>query len=289
MEPLIRNIADTALWVAVYRADESERPDAVFHDPYARMLAGERGQNIVDAMEMGRKNSWSFIARTYLFDEFIMQHVHKGYDLIVNLACGLDARPYRLPLPSTLTWIDVDLPEIITYMQTMMDKEKPNCELERFAIDLADREARLTLFNQLGLRGKKTLVVAEGLMGYLEEEEAGSLAYDLSHQQSFKHWVFDIMSPGILPLIQQEMGTLLDESNTPLKFAPAEGEDFFKMFKWKPVESKSKLKTAAQLKRLSAEMIAYAAYPEPEGPKGDFPWSGVCLFENVAYASRTRP
>ena len=33
-EPLIRNISDTALWVAVYRAWESERADAVFRDPF---------------------------------------------------------------------------------------------------------------------------------------------------------------------------------------------------------------------------------------------------------------
>ena len=29
----IRNVSDTALWVAVYRAMESERSDAHFHDP----------------------------------------------------------------------------------------------------------------------------------------------------------------------------------------------------------------------------------------------------------------
>ena len=42
----IRNVSDTALWVAVYRAMESERPDALFHDPYARQLAGERMSGI---------------------------------------------------------------------------------------------------------------------------------------------------------------------------------------------------------------------------------------------------
>lgn len=281
MESIIRNVADTALWVAVYRADESERPDALFHDPFARRLAGKRGQDIVDAMEGGGKNSWSFIARTYLFDTFIMQHVEMGYDMIINLACGLDTRPYRLLLPPTLTWVDVDLPDIINYMQTMMAGEKANCQLERVALDLSERKERIALFNDLGTRDKKVLVVAEGLMGYLNEGEAGALAYDLSHQKSFRHWVLDIMSPGILPLIQKEMGSLLDDARAPLIFAPADGEDFFQLFKWKPLQSKSKLKTAAALKRLSAEMMSFAMQPEPVGPKGNFPWSGVCLFENM--------
>lgn len=281
MESIIRNVADTALWVAVYRADESERPDALFHDPFARRLAGKRGQDIVDAMEGGGKNSWSFIARTYLFDTFIMQHVEMGYDMIINLACGLDTRPYRLLLPPTLTWVDVDLPDIINYMQTMMAGEKANCQLERVALDLSERKERIALFNDLGTRGKKVLVVAEGLMGYLNEGEAGALAYDLSHQKSFRHWVLDIMSPGILPLIQKEMGSLLDDARAPLIFAPADGEDFFQLFKWKPLQSKSKLKTAAALKRLSAEMMSFAMQPEPVGPKGNFPWSGVCLLENM--------
>jgi O-methyltransferase involved in polyketide biosynthesis len=39
----IASISDTARWVAIYRAMEFERPDALFHDPYARRLAGERG------------------------------------------------------------------------------------------------------------------------------------------------------------------------------------------------------------------------------------------------------
>lgn len=283
MEPLIRNVADTALWVAVYRADESDRPDAVFHDPFARRLAGERGENIVRAMEAGRKNSWSFIARTYLFDTFILQHVEQGCDMVINLASGLDTRPYRLALPPTLTWIDIDLPDMIGYMETMMSGEKPVCNLERIALDLSQRTERLALFSELGKRGKKVLVVAEGLIGYLDERQSGSLAYDLSLQRSFRYWVLDIMSPGILPLIRQEMGSLLDEANAPLVFAPVEGEDFFRMFKWKPVESRSKLKTAASLNRLPADMLAYATLPEPVGPKGDYPWSGVCLFENVAY------
>ena len=67
MEQLVENISDTARWVAIFRAEESERPDAVFHDPFARRLAGEKGEQIANAIEFGRKNSWSFVARTFSF------------------------------------------------------------------------------------------------------------------------------------------------------------------------------------------------------------------------------
>ena len=43
---LIRNVSDTARWVAYYRAVESERPDALFHDPFARRLAGDFGEAV---------------------------------------------------------------------------------------------------------------------------------------------------------------------------------------------------------------------------------------------------
>jgi O-methyltransferase involved in polyketide biosynthesis len=46
----IKNVSDTARWVAVYRAMEAERPDAIFRDPFARRLAGERGEEIVRSM-----------------------------------------------------------------------------------------------------------------------------------------------------------------------------------------------------------------------------------------------
>jgi O-methyltransferase involved in polyketide biosynthesis len=70
-EPLIRNISDTARWAAVFRARETERPDALFRDPLARRLAGERGEQIAAAMTMHMKNAWSWVMRTYVIDQYI--------------------------------------------------------------------------------------------------------------------------------------------------------------------------------------------------------------------------
>jgi len=68
---LIRDISDTALWVAVYRARESERQDALFHDPFARKLAGERGEQIAKDMQAGLRYEWPYTARTVRLDQII--------------------------------------------------------------------------------------------------------------------------------------------------------------------------------------------------------------------------
>ena len=60
----VGNISDTARWVAVYRAMETERPDALFRDPFARELAGERGEEIVRKLRDARSSSWAFVVRT---------------------------------------------------------------------------------------------------------------------------------------------------------------------------------------------------------------------------------
>jgi len=282
MSPLVENISDTARWVAFFRAEESERPDAVFHDPFARRLAGEKGEQIANAIEFSKKNSWSFTARTYLFDEYISQHVATGFDMVINLAAGLDTRAYRMKLPPSLKWVEVDLPAILNYKQAILKNEKPSCEFRSIPLDLSDRKAKLKLFKQLNNECKKALITTEGLMIYLTTQQAAEFAVDLSSQRHFHRCVFDLASPGLLTMVQNEMGPALKEGNAVFQFAPDEGEGFFLSYGWKNIESKSVLKTAAILKRLNEEMINIAEnYPEPEGPKGSFPWTGVCLFENL--------
>src|SRR5437868_13354188 len=122
----IENISDTARWVAVSRAMETERPDAIFRDPFAGRLAGDKGHAIVDSMKHGRAMAWAMIVRTAVFDEIILDRVRNGrVDTVLNLAAGLDARAWRMALPRSLRWIDVDLPEILDYKIEMLKDEKP--------------------------------------------------------------------------------------------------------------------------------------------------------------------
>ena len=274
----IRNISDTARWVAVYRARETQRTDAVFRDPFARQLAGERGEQIAASMSFLEKNSWPFVARTWLIDHVISSQVKLGTDMVVNLAAGLDARPYRMNLPGSLQWIEVDLSEILAYKEDVLRNEAPVCQVERVRLDLSDVHARRDLFSELGRRTNRALVVSEGLLVYLDDKEVMSLGQDLAVARSFQHWVIDLASPALLKMLAKKMGTPLDQAGAPLKFAPREGPQFFARSGWKPVELHSVMHAAAKLNRLPffLRLIARMSSPAFQAKR---PWSAVCLLE----------
>ena len=205
-ESQIRNISDTARWVAVYPARETDRPDAVFRDPFARRLAGERGEQIAASIAFMEKNAWPFVARTWLTDYLISKQLRQGADMVINLAAGLDARPYRMELLRSLQWIEVDLPEILAHKEEILGNEKPVCVLERVRLDLSNDSARRELFSELSRRANRVLVVAEGLLVYLTEAEVAALGKDLAAPVAFQHWIIDLASPALLRMLARKMG-----------------------------------------------------------------------------------
>ena len=188
---------------------ESKRLDAIFVDRFAEHLAGERGFHIAATLPDGNKHEWAWVARTYLFDYYLARAIRNGADLVVNLAAGLDARPYRMDLPSSLLWIEVDLPEIISYKADILKEEKPACRLERVALDLANLERRRQLFTDLNQRATQAVVASEGLLIYFTAEQVASLATDLARSEHFKNWIIDLASPGQLKLMQRRTGKQL--------------------------------------------------------------------------------
>src|SRR5689334_15454088 len=121
MPPALSHISDTAHWVAMYRALESERPDAIFRDPHARRLAGARGEEILRTMPRARAWGWPMVVRTAVMDEIVERlTAGEGVRTVVNLAAGLDARPWRMRLPADVLWVDVDLPAIQEYKRAAL-------------------------------------------------------------------------------------------------------------------------------------------------------------------------
>src|SRR5207244_12356274 len=102
--------------------------------------AGPQGETIVRTMPKARTWAWPMVVRTCLFDELILRAIERdGVGTVLNLAAGLDARPWRLPLSPALRWIDVDLPALIAYKKEPMGGDRPRCPLEAAAARLPDR------------------------------------------------------------------------------------------------------------------------------------------------------
>ena len=167
--------------------------------------------------------------------------------MVVNLAAGLDTRPYRMQLPASLNWVEVDLPEIIDYKEELLKREKPVCPLERVRTDLSDAGLSRSLFGRLAPRATRALVITEGLPIYLRAEDVAALAEDLGRFPAYQRWVLDIASPALLRMLQKNTHQQFRHDVSPLQFAPPDGPAFFSGHGWKPLEVHSMLKTAANL------------------------------------------
>jgi hypothetical protein len=94
---------------------------------------------------------------------------------------------------------------------------------------------------------------------------------------AFKQWVLDIVSPGLLRMLQKNTHQQFGSEVPPLQFAPEDGPQFFTSHGWKPLEVHSMLKTAAGLKRVPFFMRFLALLPENPNTSGSRPWGGTCL------------
>jgi methyltransferase (TIGR00027 family) len=281
----IENVSDTARWVAVYRAMETERPDAIFRDPFASRLAGEKGRAIVDSMKRGRAMAWAMIVRTAVFDEIILERVRNGNaDTVLNLAAGLDARPWRLQLPPSLRWIDVDLPGILNHKTELLKDEKPVCRYEALQLDLTDVARRQALFAQIDAQSSRVLVVSEGLLIYLSPEEVAALARDLHAAAHFQWWLFDLGSPRLLQMMKKMWGQSVNAGNAPFRFAPAENTRFFEPFGWVEREYHSTMDDAHRLHREMSMMWLWRFLGKlgPKARRKEFKrFSGIGLLERA--------
>lgn len=232
----IDHVSDTAFLISHYRAVESARPDALFHDEFADRLSGPKGRAIGQAMNR-KWTAWSIALRTVIIDELIREAVAAGTDTVVNLGAGLDARPYRLDLPKDLLWIEADYSHVIAYKKSILADDVPKCRLEHVSIDLSDDDARRQFISGLDTRSRKLLVVTEGVLPYLTNDQAGVLADDLRKLASAitVEWIIEYLSSKVYLRGRTATGGSRMK-NAPFKFRPKDWFAFFASHGWKARE-----------------------------------------------------
>ena len=160
----------SAFWIAAVRARETERPDRLFTDPFARDLAGRRGFAVMAASERAGGGENRFIpVRVRWFDDLTVAAVAAGVRQVVLLGAGLDTRAYRLDLPADVDWYELDRQEVLTAKDVTLAGCAPRCRRHLVVGDV--RGAWVTPLLDAGFDwGGPTLWLAEGLFFYLTEQ-----------------------------------------------------------------------------------------------------------------------
>jgi methyltransferase (TIGR00027 family) len=247
MTQVIQNVSDTAFMVAGFRAAENERPNPLFRDPLAAKLAGDHDKNILATMPKAFMGAWSVVIRTVIIDNLINQAFAEGVDTILNLGAGLNTRPYRMALPKTLRWVEVDYPHVIALKEERLAGEEPYCRLKRIKLDLTDRAARRQFLADMSAEATKVLVLTEGVAPCLTETDVAELADDLKAAEKVRYWIVDYYSPEAIRYGEKMRARFM--RNAPFRFTPQDWFDFFASHGWRPREVRYLFDEARRLGR----------------------------------------
>lgn len=232
LETEIIDVPATAKWMAACRAIESNSLAPLFRDEFAGALAGDQGVRIVSCLPGGRANVGLFSVRTKIFDDLVSDLAFSGkIDAVLNLGAGLDARPFRLQLPTDFQWVDADFPELVQYKAQILDRHLASCRFEQVALDLNNSVELDLLFHRLNQNAKKVLVLTEGVLAYLSQEKIDALNRSILAQPNFRFWLQDYYSPEVAQMVKRRWGRQLQSA--PFLFVPQDWIGFFKNRCWR--------------------------------------------------------
>jgi methyltransferase (TIGR00027 family) len=183
------SVGTTAVMVAAARAVETEQPDPLIRDPYAKLLvtnakAGVLWEAMLDPVVAARVNDLDAEAaaiirhmrgyqavRTNFFDTFFADAVADGIRQVVILASGLDSRAYRLDWPQSTTVYEIDQPQVLDYKSTTLAESGATPSADRRAVAIDLRQDWPAALRAAGFDPTaRTAWLAEGLLMYLPAE-----------------------------------------------------------------------------------------------------------------------
>lgn len=232
----------TSRWVAASRALESESPDPLYQDPFARALAGDAGFEMLHAMRaVGGVPGFTgpdpyLTIRTKFLDDALVEAVRNlGLTQVVMLAAGMDARAFRLSWPRPVTVFEVDRDDVFEHKEQVLEKlgAEASCDRRVVRQDLAwPWRAALVLagFDP----SQPAAFLAEGLLYYLDEREANALFDTIREVAAPGSWLgIDAVNPEVLtsPFMANYVDKLRD-LGCPWKFCLSDPETYLEGHGW---------------------------------------------------------
>ncbi len=162
IKPLLNGSAETMLQSFYARAMYSTNPNNKFKDAKAEEIVSKLDYDFGRAAK-DFAMSGGVVARTVVFDELVGDFIKKYPDCtVVNIACGLDTRFYRMD-NGRITWYNIDLPETIEVRDSVYNE---NGRISTIGCSVLDP----VWVEKVKVRGRMLFII-EGLTMYLPREQ----------------------------------------------------------------------------------------------------------------------
>lgn len=173
----------TALVTLYGKALESRRRDSILADRQADE-AVQRIDCDFSTLRMRRRDQQSSALRSKAYDTRVMGFLDGHPECVVlHLGCGLDTRAYRVNPASTVSWYDIDLPDIVALRRRLFP---PRAGLHAIGASVTDPK----LLDAIPA-DKPVLVVAEGLTPYLRREDGVAMLRRIVGHFAVGEMIFD--------------------------------------------------------------------------------------------------
>ncbi|MGD9622729.1 MAG: class I SAM-dependent methyltransferase [Mycolicibacterium sp.] len=192
------SVGATAVMVAAARAAETDRPDALIRDPFAKILVADAGTGaweylLDEAFAAKLAEADAEIAalfqhmgnyqavRTHFFDDYFARAIDAGIRQVVILAAGLDSRAFRLPWPAGTTVFEIDQPKVLEYKAATLARHGVAPAAQRYEIPVDLRQDWPAALRNAGFDPQQpTAWLAEGLLMYLPADAQDRLFNQIS-------------------------------------------------------------------------------------------------------------
>lgn len=166
IKPELNGVAETMLQTIYARAQYSKQKKHIFYDEKAIEIVEHMDYDFsLAGKDKAMKNGT--IARTFVFDELVSDFITKHPEaVIVNIACGLDTRYYRLD-NGKITWYNLDLPETIKVRKQYFEE---NDRVSMIGMSVLNPKWAA----QVTKRGTMLFII-EGLTMYLSAEDVKTM------------------------------------------------------------------------------------------------------------------
>ncbi len=164
----LEGVPETLLWTLYHRAVEAGRPDAVIRDPLALSLVERIDYPFVARFGEGGLGQWQAV-RALTFDREVRRFAATNpAGIVVALGEGLETQFWRVD-DGRIRWLTVDLPEVIALRDRLLPPSPRRHSVAGSALEPGWIDAVLPV------AADGVLITAQGLLMYLEREEAHGL------------------------------------------------------------------------------------------------------------------